>query len=294
MATWPRDVCDWPLPPLRELWEDMAEPKNERSESYRLEDLDAEAELPRLRAQVELLAPREFVFLESLGMEPSWTVADIGCGPGFFAEKLAYELLPEGKVIGVDVDAAMVGVAQKRTTDVPRLSFHLGTAQRIPLADNSVDLAYARFLFQHLSDPDPVLAEMRRIVRPGGLVAVGDTDDGGLAIHPAPDGFDEFLLASRTAQAARGGDRKVGRKLKGMLVRAGLIEVHATTQVMTSEDIGAEALLGIAVGFKAGVLKPPFAEPEQVRAIIEELRELSSGPEFYGHALGYLAWGTVS
>lgn len=272
----------------------MAGTKTERTASYRLEDLDASAELPRLRAQVELLAPREFVFLRSLGLAASWTVADIGCGPGFFAEKLAAELLPEGQVIGVDVDATMIGVAQERTSGVPRLTFQLGTAQRIPLADNSVDLAYARFLFQHLSEPAPVLAEMQRIVRPGGLVAVGDTDDVGLAIHPAPDGFEAFLLASRTAQAARGGDRKVGRKLKGMLVQAGLTQVHATTQVMTSEDIGAEALLEIAVGFKAGVLKAPFADPEDVRTILDELRELSSGPGFYGHALGYLAWGTVS
>jgi len=265
----------------------------ERSHSYRLEDLDASAELRRLASQVALLAPREFTFLTRVGVRPTDVVLDVGCGPGFFAEKLAAEVVPEGRVVGVDVDGAMVALAAQRCADHERLSFLEGTGQRIPLDDDSVDVAYARFLFQHLTEPSVVLAEMRRVVRPGGLVAVGDTDDGGLVVHPAPEGFDRFLDASRRAQIARGGDRQVGRKLKSLLIEVGLADVHATTEVMTSEDIGPRALLAIAVGFKAGVLGPPFAEPAEVKRIEDELAALSTEPGFYGHALGYLAWGRV-
>jgi SAM-dependent methyltransferase len=265
----------------------------DRSASYRLEDLDASAELPRLRAQVELLAPREFAALRAMGIPADASLADVGCGPGFFAEKLAAEVLTQGTVVGVDIDGAMIEEARRRTAGAPRLAFHHGTAQRIPLPDASVEVAYARFLFQHLSDPGPVLAEMQRIVRPGGLVVVGDTDDGGLLVHPAPSGFEAFLAASRDAQVARGGDRQVGRKLKGMLVARGLRDVRASTQVLSSDEIGSAALIGIAVGFKAGVLKPPFADPAEVRRVLADLTELAAEPGFYGHALGYLAWGRV-
>jgi len=266
---------------------------NEHSASYRLGDLDASSELPRLKAQVDLLAPQELEFLRSIGVSGDAVVADVGCGPGFFAESLAADLGPQARVVGIDVDALMIDVANSREDVAPNVSFSLGTAQRLPLDDNSVDVAYARFLFQHLSEPALVLAEMRRIVRPGGLVAVGDTDDGGLVLHPVPDGFDAFLAASHQAQVARGGDRRIGRKLKELLIASGLSEVHATTRVMTSEDIGAPALLAIAVGFKAGVLGPPFADPADVKRIQAELRVLSSEPGFYGHALGYAAWGRV-
>ncbi len=266
---------------------------NDRSRSYRLEDLDASAELRRLASQVALLAPREFAFLRRVGVAPGDAILDLGCGPGFFAELLVQEVVPDGRVVGVDVDGAMVALANERCAAVENLSFLEGTGQRLPLDDDSVDAAYARFLFQHLTDPASVLAEMRRVVRPGGLVAVGDTDDGGLVVHPAPQGFAGFLDASRRAQEARGGDREVGRKLKSLLVDLGLDDVHATTEVMTSEDIGPKALLAIAVGFKAGVLGPPYAEPGEIQRVQDELDALSQQPGFYGHALGYLAWGRV-
>lgn len=271
----------------------LAEAGTERTHSYRLEDLDAAAELKRLEAQVALLAPLEFSILREIGVGGAQVVADVGAGPGFFAERLAAEL-DGGRVIGVEIDAAMVEVATERTkgSSLP-LEFRLGTAQRMPLADDAVDVAYARFLFQHLADPRPVLAEMQRIVKPGGLVVVGDTDDGGLVLHPAPDGFDAFLAASGRAQAARGGDRRVGRKLKAYLAESGLADVRATTRALTSEDIGPEALIAIAVGFKAGVLKPPWVTEDELTRMKAELALLGGADGFYGHALGTLAWGRV-
>ena len=266
-----------------------------RSASYRMEALDAQHELGRLKAQVELVRPIEDGFLDSAGLAPDVTMLDLGCGPGFFAERVARERLgPEGRIIGVDVDGELVRLGSERLADsgLP-IELRLGTAVRIPLDDDSVDFAYARFLFQHLEDPAGVLAEMVRVTRPGGVVAVVDTDDGGLVVHPEPDGFAELLAASFAAQRDRGGDRHVGRKLRAMIAAAGLEDPDVEVRPLTTADLSPRQFVAITIGFKAGVLGPPHMTRERARDIQACIEEVAAAPDFFGHALGYGAWGRV-
>ena len=266
-----------------------------RTASYRMEALDEDVELRRLKAQVDLARPLEDEFLELAGVKPTDHLLDVGCGPGFFAERVAREWLTQGRVTGVDVDPALLDIAAARLDDsgLP-VEFMLGTAVRLPLDDDQVDVAYARFLFQHLAEPAVVLAEMARVVRPGGIVAVADTDDGSLVVHPEPSGFGELLEASARAQQARGGDRHVGRKLKSLLCEAGLQDVRAHVRALTTERVPPEAFVGLTLGFKTRVIGPPHMEAGRAGEIVAELRTLTGLPGFFGHALGYGAWGRVA
>jgi SAM-dependent methyltransferase len=265
-----------------------------RSASYRMETLDADVELKRLRAQVELVRPMEDEFLAMAGFQPTDHLLDVGCGPGFFAERVADELLDGGRVTGVDVDTALLEVGRARLAGrgLP-VELVAGTAVRLPLPDDSADFAYARFLFQHLTDPAVVLAEMVRVVRPGGVVALADTDDGSLVVHPEPEGFADLLVASAEAQRDRGGDRHVGRKLKWMLCEAGLTDVRGHARAFTTELVPAKAFVGLTLGFKTKVIGPPHMERGRSAAILAELERLAGTPGFFGHALGYGAWGRV-
>ncbi len=260
-----------------------------------METLDAEVELERLRLQVELVRGLEDDFLAVAGLGPDSTLLDVGCGPGWFAERVARELLGDGgRVVGVDVDASLIEAGQRRlqASGLP-IELHLGTAVRIPLDDDAVDFAYARFLFQHLTDPGAVLAEMVRVTRPGGTVAVADTDDGSLVVHPAPEGFAELLAASHAAQADRGGDRHVGRKLYGLVRAAGLEEPRVWVRSLTTQDVSPAQFVGITLGFKAAVLGPPHMPAERAADIVTRLRRAAAAPAFFGHAMGYGAWGRV-
>lgn len=267
-----------------------------RSASYRIEDLDAEAELRRLEAQVRLVVPVEHRVLREIGVRPEATFVDVGCGPGFFAERAASELLDSGarggRVIGVDVDEKLVWLARKRAEGLGLpLEYVVGAGAKIPLDDAVADITYARFLFQHLEHPLEVLAEMVRVTRPGGLVAIVDTDDGSLLMHPEPVGFGRLVDASGRAQMARGGDRRVGRKLKRYLAAVGLVETSARVHPFTTEELGVDAFLEITLGFKAGVLRPPFISAAEIEETVEDLDRVRATPGFFGHALGYLAWG---
>jgi ubiquinone/menaquinone biosynthesis C-methylase UbiE len=261
-----------------------------------MEDLNAEAELRRLEAQVRLVVPAEHRLLKEIGVRPGDTFIDLGCGPGFFAERAARELLDSGarggRIVGVDVDEKLIWIARKRAEDLGLpLEYLVGGGAEIPLDADLADITYARFLFQHLEHPEPVIEEMIRVTRPGGLVAILDTDDGSLVMHPEPVGFRRLIDASGRAQNARGGDRHVGRKLKRYLAAAGLDDVSAKVHPFTTEEVGAGPFLEITVGFKAGVLRPPFITPAEIEETVADLDRVRETLGFFGHALGYLAWG---
>jgi 2-polyprenyl-6-hydroxyphenyl methylase/3-demethylubiquinone-9 3-methyltransferase len=93
-------------------------------------------------------------------------VLDLGCGKGRFAARLWGE---GAEVVGLDISAAMLAAAPERGLGRVR-----GSARRLPFADRSFDAVVAVEVFEHLAALDDVLREVRRVLRPGGTLAVLD------------------------------------------------------------------------------------------------------------------------
>lgn len=100
-------------------------------------------------------------------------VADIGTGTGFVAAGMAPWVK---RVIGIDNASAMLRVARENldSLGVSNADLLVGDLAGVPLADNSVDAAFANMVLHHAVDPTAMLEEMARIVRPGGTVGVTD------------------------------------------------------------------------------------------------------------------------
>lgn len=265
-----------------------------RDDSYQLSGLsDPQRELERLERQARIATPLELSFLRQLGLAPSSTLLDVGCGPGVFTEAMS-SLVPEGRAIGLDAEAALVRRGRRRlagANDGVRLVH--ASAEDMPFDNAEFDLAYARFLFQHLPRPQSVLGEMTRVVKPGGRVVVVDTDDVGLVLHPEPQGFRSLLDASQTAQKRRGGDRQIGRKLRSCLMEGGLTDVKVEVVPFTSEQVGMEAFLDICLGFKSLIIGDELSA-SAIAETMAEARALVADPSAFGHALAYVATGTVA
>jgi SAM-dependent methyltransferase len=130
-------------------------------------------------------ATREVIADLLTAAPPQGTALDAACGTGSNAEQLAdrgYE------VIGVDASTAMLDVAR---TKVPDADLREGTLQRLPVDDASVDLVTCTLALTHVDDLRPPLAEMARVLRPGGAVLLVDMHPlvvtfGGAAFFPAP------------------------------------------------------------------------------------------------------------
>ena len=103
--------------------------------------------------------------------DPSWTVADLGCGTGRTSAALAPFVR---RVIAVDASAEMLTAARERLHAVDNVDLREGTLEAVPVADGTVDLAVLVLVLHHLGDPSAVLREARRVLVPGGRLLVID------------------------------------------------------------------------------------------------------------------------
>ncbi len=101
---------------------------------------------------------------------------DIGCGPGLTTEALARAVGREGSVLGIDIAPPMLAIARQRCSGLPQASFELADVTRLPCGDASIDVALASQVYEYVERVDDALAELARVVRPGGRVLLVDTD----------------------------------------------------------------------------------------------------------------------
>jgi SAM-dependent methyltransferase len=110
---------------------------------------------------------------EVAGLDASMRVLDLGCGPGIVSESLAHDA---GQVVGLDLTPEMLKRASKRCTDAghANATFVLGNSKLLPFPTSSFDAVVTRSAIHHFDDPATVLAEVARILRPGGHLIVSD------------------------------------------------------------------------------------------------------------------------
>lgn len=124
-------------------------------------------------------------------LQPGERVLDLACGSGIIARKAAATVAPTGSVVGVDVSADMIAVARTHT---PRggatIAWHEADAAALPLDVDSVECVLCQMGLMFVNDRDAALAEVRRVLRPGGRLAL-DTPG---AIQPPFEIFDRALV----------------------------------------------------------------------------------------------------
>lgn len=182
-----------------------------------------------------------------LGLDQIRRALDVGSGQGHWTLLLVALLAPDAEVVGVERELEWVRHATQqaeRRGVAERVSFVGGTAEHLPFADHSFDLVTCQTVLMHVRDAGPVVAEMVRVVSPGGLVLLSEPNNaaGMLVLDSAR--ADEsvaqrlqrvgFLLTCERGKAMLGeGDAAVVDLLPGMLQRAGLVDVRAFTSDMT-------------------------------------------------------------
>ncbi len=155
-------------------------------------------------------------------LEPGLRLLDVGCGPGTVTIDLAGRVAP-GEVVGIDASSAVVEIARKAAADAGALNvtFDVADAYELPFADDSFDVVHAHQVLQHLTDPVAALREMRRVTRPGGIVAVRDADYSGMTWYPPSEGLDEWSALYHEVTQANGAEADAGRRLLEWVRAAG-------------------------------------------------------------------------
>ncbi len=183
-----------------------------------------------VRERMDLLAlvfrPSTDALLDTIGVAAGWRCVDLGCGGGHVALELARRTTPDGRVVGIDLDAELLDTARSEAAlrGLENLTFHVAAIRDIELKD--LDLAYARMLLMHLPDPAAVVASMAEAVRPGGIVAVEDLNFAGSFTYPGCPAYDQRVAWYQEAVRRHGGDADIGPRLPSLLSAAGLLDVQ--------------------------------------------------------------------
>jgi ubiquinone/menaquinone biosynthesis C-methylase UbiE len=181
-------------------------------------------EIERLHIQAAAMAPDCALMLDRMGVNAGWRCLDLGCGPGGITAMLSERVGETGRVVGLDADAVLLEHA--RRSAAPHVEFVAGDAYHTGLPGQSFDLVHSRFLASTAGKPEALLAEARRLTRPGGVVAMQEPDMTTLVCHPPHPAWDRLRTALIGAFASVNADINLARSLYQMVRRAGLHDVQ--------------------------------------------------------------------
>jgi ubiquinone/menaquinone biosynthesis C-methylase UbiE len=171
------------------------------------------------------------------GLRPGLSLLDVGCGPGTITLDLARIVAP-GRVIGLDASDEVVTQARALAaeSDATNVCFEVGDLFALKYDDAAFDVVHAHQVLQHLVDPVAALVELRRVLRPEGVLAARDSDYGAFAWAPADPALDRWIEIYLAVTARNGHDARIGPALMGLAHAAGFSEVIVSSSTWTFAD----------------------------------------------------------
>ena len=262
---------------------------------YALGSSSSESE--RLRRQADELAPDSIALLDRVGLRPGDRALDLGCGPRGVIELLFERVSPGGQVVGADADPAHVAMASELVASLALEGVEIvsADARDTGLASDSFDLVHARALLVTLPEPAEVVAEMVRLVRPGGSVVSLEPDntDGGIC-YPQNNAFDRLSEIFPRAFARNGADPQIGRRLGELYRDAGLedVRVEARAPIYPPGHSRRTIRADLIGALRPQILQMGLADAGELDELDAALREHLAKPEtLVLPSLFFLAWG---
>jgi ubiquinone/menaquinone biosynthesis C-methylase UbiE len=162
-------------------------------------------------------------------LRPGMSLLDCGCGPGTITIGLAQSVAP-GQVLGIDIEPSLVERANVLSKEqaISNVRFKVANVFALPFSENSFDAVFASALLHHLTQPIRALKEMRRVLKPGGVIGIRNTDIGGRIIGPANHGLEDYYNLYERIWKHHGSDHRFGRHLRRLLRQAGFVRIEAS------------------------------------------------------------------
>ena len=206
---------------------------------------------------------------------------DIGCGPGSITVGFADVVAP-GDVVGVDIEPSQVqlGNEKARSLQLGNCRFEAGSVYELPFDDDTFDAVFGHTILMQFRDLDPVLAEIRRVLKPGGLVGFREVDLGANLYHYDDSAMRMVLSTLRRSIFHNDGNPDIGHSLPMILSRAGyeILSAAATYTCATTPDAKARmykstARLWEESDFVARAEDLGWISPEARKLLPSRLRE---------------------
>jgi len=159
-----------------------------------------------------------------LDLKPGLVVLEAGCGLGDDALRIAQRIIPGGKVIGLDASSAMIEKARlnARALRLP-VEFLVGDVKALPFSDGAISRCRIDRVLQHIPEPLRAVAELVRVLEPGGLLLAYDNDWESFSLMSSDIGTTRTIESLWRNSFANGA---IGRDLHSHFRAAGLSDVH--------------------------------------------------------------------
>jgi SAM-dependent methyltransferase len=214
---------------------------------------------------------------------------DCGCGPGTVTLGLAEAVAP-GETIGIDIERRQIDAASALAAErgVANVRFEVGSIYELPYPESSFDAAYAQSVLFHLREPLRALKELRRVLKPGGVVGIVDGDFGCELIAPPSPAIDRLLALLARGLQQHGGDPYYARNLRPLLYQAGFERAEGSASMLcfgSGDSAGRTAAEALRARFKGTientVIEHGWATREEVEAIYAGLENWAEQPNTF-------------
>jgi len=224
--------------------------------------------------------------LAALSLKPGERVLDVGCGPALLVAEMAHVVGSSGHVTGIDRSEPMLTVARRRCQPLTdRTTLLRGDATALPFPAASFDAAVSTQVLEYVAEIDTALAELHRVLRPGGRILLLDTDWGSAVWHSSDP---ERMRTILTAWMQRFADPYLPRTLAPRLRAAGFeVTGHDVLVILNREHD--PNTYSVANGqIMAGFAKDQGVPPSLVEAWTTDLDQLGERGEYFFSLNRYL------
>lgn len=235
-------------------------------------------EIERLRIQAEVMAFDTGAMLDRFGPMQGWSCLDIGCGPGGITDLLSVRAGPTGRVVGLDMNETFLEYARKNAPS--NVEFRLADAYRTDLPSGSFHLVHMRFVASTAGDFGNLLKEAMRLARPGGIVALQESDGSTLNCYPPHPAWDRLKTAFLAAFRGAGADLELGRRLYFLVQGAGLhdVQYRAALPAIRSIDPMVDYLPSTVESLRATILRLGLLNESDLTAALTDCRRHLATP----------------
>lgn len=174
-------------------------------------------------------------FFREHDLKPGLRVLDAGCGTGDMLRIMA-PLVAPGSCVGIDVSETMIGEARRRAEGMAGLSFTSGDVQALTFGDSAFDRVTATQVLVHVREPGVALAELHRVLSPGGRIVIGEVDWDSTGLECTNRELSRRFTRVATDELRNG---FIVRELPWRLREAGFVDVGLTPHVTTAQVAGA-------------------------------------------------------
>ena len=228
-------------------------------------------------------------------LKPGLRVLDLGCGPGTISVGLAKVVEP-GELQGIDMEESQIKIARAAATagGHDNAVFRTGDVTRLSYEDDTFDVAHCHALLMHVRDTQAVLAEVKRVLKSGGLVSAREMIGSASFSEPELDGLADAWVTFSKLLEANGGHPQMGKELPRKFLQAGFSAIHASASFDyygTVEDVAFYHTFAVGWFFSSQTVEATIKHGLATREQFETWRRLLEQWKNSPGAVAAIAWG---